>query len=135
MLSKTEKFMARYDMTMVDSSRKIPIASKFHIEHYMAASSTGEAYPVEYDYDTLVTLTVPRSRLDALAKIEMLFYGNFDSIARRDLFENWLNQQNEECKLRARYTAVGKAYENYQALLDWCGQTHRRITDIPPDFT
>lgn len=86
-----------------------------------------------YRSEPLLTVDIPLSKFEAIERLESIFFGNIDNIESRRVFEKWIEQQEEERRLRRQYPAVEKAYQEYTALLEWCGQANRKLTDIPSD--
>ena len=92
----------------------------------------------EFKYTTfqsepMLTVDIPLSKLEKLEQIESIFYGNISSIESRRMFEQWFNQQEEERRLRKCHPAAEKAYQEYQAMLLWCGRGDKKSFTIPSE--
>lgn len=85
---------------------------------------------IHYDTEPLVTFEIPLSKLEAIADLESLFYNNIEGDSRRHLFENWMDQQSDERHLRNTYKACQTAYDDYNAVLDWCRRNPKQFKDL-----
>jgi hypothetical protein len=122
-------FCRNYNITILDSTKRVERNDdvKLFTDHvdknvFKSAIST----------EPLYTVTIPESKLTFLSKIDKTFFNNVEHIAQRRMFDAWINQQEAEKELRAKYPAVQQAYEAYSTLLSLCNQnnTPKLNTDL-----
>lgn len=114
---KARKFLNRYSMDIVDANRrqqKCYLPPRYSIS---ARYADDELYqPMYYETETLFTIQIPESRLEALVD----FYDRAEDAIRHtgsmDMFNHFLQKQNDEKAFREKHPAVQKAYEQYQML-------------------
>jgi hypothetical protein len=120
MIEKTEKakkFLYRYNMEIVDANRRQQtcyLPPKYSIS---ARYADDELYQsMYYETETLFTIQVPESKLESLID----FYDRAEDAIRHtgsmDMFNHFLQKQNDEKSFREKHPAVQKAYEQYQML-------------------
>lgn len=120
MMSKSEKakkFLYRYSMEIVDANRR---QQKYYMPPRYSISARyddDELYQkIQYESETLFTIQVPESKLEALVD----FYDRAEDAIRHtgsmDMFNHFLQKQDEERAFREKHPAVQKVYEQYQML-------------------
>jgi hypothetical protein len=117
MMSKSEnakKFLYRYNMEIVDTNRRQqryvmdPRYARFDDEYLHQ--------PMHYETETLFTIQVPESRLEALIDLHDRAEDAIRHTGSMDMFNHFLQKQDEERVFREKHPAVQKAYEQYQML-------------------
>lgn len=112
---KARKFLYRYHMEIVDSNRrqqryvmpKFSINDKF--DDYLSA-------PMYYETETLYTIQIPESRLEDLVDFHNRVEDSIKYTGSMDMFNHFLQKQNDEKMFREKHPAVKKAYEQYRML-------------------
>ena len=89
-------------------------------------------HPPENDSEPLLTVEIPASKLEAMAEIEFIFYNKIGDIAAGNVFETWMNQQNQERMLRNRHPAIMQAYEAYSTLLHLATEKPLTFNNLQP---
>ena len=120
MLEKSEKarkFLYRYDMQIVDANRrqqryfmppKYSISPRYEVD---------ELYqPIHYETETLFTIQIPESRLESLVDFHNRVEDSIKYTGSMDMFNHFLQKQQEEKEFRMKHPAVQKAYEQYQLM-------------------
>ena len=85
---------------------------------------------MEAEYEPLLTITIPLSKLEALSNIDSVFYNNIEDVYARQIFESWMDSQREEKYLRQQYPAVQSAYEQYSMVLHLCREKPKKFKDF-----
>jgi len=131
---RARNFMRKYNIQLLNDNRRC--MTRMQPRLYFSFEQDKDYVsdmPPECNYEPLITVEIPLSRLDEIADLESIFFNNIDDENSRRIFQRWLEQQNEEKRLRDNHPAVKKAYEHYSAMLAWCGQANKKITDLPPE--
>lgn len=132
----TAGFVARYDIKVLDTNKQCvnrnTTRSPYltppweHTSQHEFASQYMDFYR-----EPLITLSIPQSKLEALIRIEEIFYGNIEDVGHRHIFEKWWLQEEEERQLRKKYAAAAQAYEEYRLTLKMLGQNPKKISPDP----
>jgi hypothetical protein len=114
-------FCRNYTITILDMSKRVvrnddPKLFVDHLDKNIFKSSIST--------EPLYTVTIPESKLSFLSKLDKTFFNNVEHMAQRRMFDAWINQQEAEKELRAKYPAVQQAYEAYSTLLSLCNQNN-----------
>jgi len=81
---------------------------------------------IEHRTEPLITLTIPKSRLDELENIYSVFFNNREIAAdQRRMFEIIMEQRSREQAVRRRVPGVQEAYEHYSTLLHLTGYSDK----------
>ena len=81
---------------------------------------------IESRTEPLITLTIPKSRLDELEKIHDIFFNNRETSAdQRRMVEIIMEQRYAEQAVRKRVPGVQQAYEHYSTLLHLTGYSDK----------
>lgn len=67
----------------------------------------------------LYTIEIPESSLNKMYELEKLVF-NTPSMSAYQLFDTIVNQKYEEERLRKKFPALQKSYENYSLMLNLC---------------
>lgn len=131
---RAKKFMDKYKIDFLSGSKRCIRISPM-TQYFISPTDKNIAQDCLPTYDTepLITVDIPLSKLEQLANLESMFYDNIEDANPRSIFRRWVDQQEEEYRLRTKFDSVRKAYEHYSAMLSWCGKTHKKITDLPPE--
>lgn len=131
---RVKKFMQKYKIDFLSDSKRCvrttPVTKYFVLE---SDKDVMQNSAIAYDTEPLITVNIPLSRLEQLANLESMFYNNIDDDYPRQLFQRWVEQQENEHFLRTNYSSVRKAYEHYSAMLSWCGKAKNDIKIFPPE--
>lgn len=119
-LEKSEnarKFLNRYQMDIVDANRrqqKCYLPPRYSIS---ARYADDELYQtIHYETETLFTIQVPESRLEDLVNFHNRVEESMKYTGSMDMFNHFLQKQDEEREFREKHPAVQKAYEQYRML-------------------
>lgn len=132
--ARIKSFMSKYKIRHLSSSKRC-VRTIPNLEYFANPDDkdTIHSHAPTFDSEPMITLDIPLSQLERIVNIEAMFFNNIDDGYPRNLFQRWVEQQEEEYALRIKFDAVRKAYEHYSAMLSWCGKAYRKITDLPPE--
>lgn len=112
---KAKKFLYRYNMEIVDTNRR----QQRYVMHPRYTARYYDEYlhqPMHYETETLFTIQIPESRLEALVEFHDRAEDAIRHTGSMDMFNHFLRKQDEEREFREKHPAVQKAYEQYQML-------------------
>ena len=112
---KAKKFLYRYNMDIVDSNRRRQIYN-MHSKYIARFDDEYLHQPMHYETETLFTIQIPESRLEALVEFHDRAEDAIRQTGSMDMFNHFLRKQDEEREFREKHPAVQKAYEQYQML-------------------
>jgi hypothetical protein len=72
---------------------------------------------MQYETERLYTVEVSESELTRIAEFESEVFNNMKKQGHYRLFENLMEQKEQEKYLKNKYPAVKKAYEHYSLML------------------
>lgn len=72
---------------------------------------------IQYDTERLYTIEISESELTRIAEFESQVFNNMKQQGHYNLFEDLVEQKEQEKYLRNKYPAVKKAYEHYSLIL------------------
>ena len=72
---------------------------------------------MQYDTERLYTIEISESELTRIAEFEAQVFNNMKQKGHYNMFEDLMNQKEQERALRDKYPAVKKAYEHYSLIL------------------
>ncbi len=111
-------FTNKYQINVISSSKRAVTRSHYATFHQCSSSPTVS----DFSSEPLFVVEIPLSKLDALARIDRIFYETsmFGGETRR-VFEQIMSQVEEEKRLRRNNLALKEAYDTYLTLLKICG--------------
>jgi hypothetical protein len=75
---------------------------------------------LEYKQQTRYTVQISETELENLQKFEDQVFNNMEISGHFNLFLTLMEQKEMEHKLREKFPALQKAYENYSLMLNLC---------------
>ena len=126
---KVKSFCDKYFVSIIDKSRRF---LRHRPSEYFSYAHDKELYqnPLEVESEPLLTVTIPLSKLEAIAEIEGLFFNNIEDVYSRRIFETWMDSQAEEKHLRQKYPTVQAAYEQYSMTLHLCREKPNKFKTL-----
>lgn len=110
-----KKFLTKYDVRIVDDNRRRNKMVPFHIN-----SKIEDPYTAIYgrvETEKIYTIEIPESDLHDLLEFHHRVEESIKRTGSMDVFEYFLKEKDEERNIRNTYSAVKKAYDQYQMLL------------------
>lgn len=114
---KAKKFLNRYQMDIVDTNRrqqKCYLPPRYSISARYADDELYQA--IHYETETLFTIQIPESRLESLIEFHDRVEESMKYTGSMDMFNHFLQKQDDEREFREKHPAVQKAYEQYRML-------------------
>jgi DNA repair ATPase RecN len=115
----TQKFCYDHNIRVVDSSKRAYRHTKSNTALFRFENDYNK-FQQEYmtfDTETLYTIEISESELDRVAEFENQVFNNMKQTGHYNMFEMLMEQKEEEQRLRNKYPAVRKAYEQYSLML------------------
>jgi len=114
-----KSFCDKYKINILDSNRRTPKLTKNEYFNDPLDKSVITTISV-IETEPLVTLEIPLSKLELMAKIEATYFNHEYSSGFRTLFEAMLDSAAQEKAIRDEVPAVAEAYSAYSTLLHLC---------------
>ena len=128
-VDKLKSFCNKYIIRILDDTRRF--AKIRPVENFSIPDNKDYyIHQMEAEYEPLLTITIPLSKLEALSNIDSVFYNNIEDVYARQIFESWMDSQREEKYLRQQYPAVQSAYEQYSMVLHLCREKPKKFKDF-----
>jgi len=115
-----KSFIQNHRINVLDTNKRANrytrMNTKFfqHSEDYNMMTAT-EAFL--YETERLYTVEISESELNRIADFESRVFNNMREHGHYNMFEDLMDQKEQERKLRDKYQAVKKAYEHYSLML------------------
>lgn len=115
----TKKFCAEHNMRVVDSSKRAYKHTRSNVALFNYADDYNKFHQEyqTFETETLYTIEISESELDRVAEFENQVFNNMKQRGHYDLFGVLMDQKEQEQRLRSKYPAVKKAYEQYSLML------------------
>ena len=115
----TQKFCIEHGMRLIDSNKRAYKHTRANVALFNYADDYNK-FLQEYqtfETETLYTIEIAESELDRIAEFENQVFNNMKQKGHYDLFGVLMDQKEQEQRLRSKYPAVKKAYEQYSLML------------------
>lgn len=115
----TKKFVAEHGIRVVDSSKRAYRHTRSNVALFQFHDDYNKFVNdhVTFETETLYTLEISESELERIAEFENQVFNNMKQQGHYNMFEVLMEQKEEEVRLRDKYPAVRKAYEQYSLML------------------
>ena len=115
-----EDFCHRHHLKILDTNKRFaryrPSYNYFSDpKDYNVISSMAQM-----ETEPLYTIEIPLSELTRIKEFEEQVFGNMKEMGHYGLFQNLMDQKEEEARIRRENPGVQKAYENYSLMLNLC---------------
>ena len=117
---KAKQFIQDHRINVLDDNKRAykhtRMAAKFfqYSEDYNMMNAT---QAMQYDTERLYTIEISESELTRIAEFEAQVFNNMKQKGHYNMFEDLMDQKEQERMLRDTYPAVKKAYEHYSLIL------------------
>lgn len=117
---KTKQFIQDHRINVLDDNKRAHkhtrMATKFFQfpEDYNKLTAT---QAIQFDTERLYTIEISESELTSIAEFEAQVFNNMRDKGHYNMFEDLMDQKEQEKMLRNKYPAVKKAYEHYSLIL------------------
>jgi hypothetical protein len=116
---ETQKFCYEHSIRVIDSNKRAYKHTQANVNlfHYADDYNKFLNEPIHFETETLYTVEIAESELERIANFEAQVFNNMKQRGHYDLFGVLMEQKEQEQRLRAKYPAVKKAYEQYSLML------------------
>jgi hypothetical protein len=116
---ETQKFCHNHRIRVIDSSKRAHVHTRANITLFNFSDDYNKFLQehMTYETETLYTVEICESELERIANFEAQVFNNIEKTGHYRLFETLMEQKEQEQKLRTKYPAVKKAYEQYSLML------------------
>ena len=114
----TKKFCAEHGIRVIDSGKRAFRHTKTNVALFRYEDDYNRFLQTNFtaETETLYTVEISESELDRIAEFESQVFNNMKQTGHYNLFEILMEQKREEHRLREKYPAVRKAYEQYSLM-------------------
>jgi hypothetical protein len=130
-MTQTEKlksFFEKYYIKVLNDTKRF--ARCRPLQYRCQEKDIDSIQNIEIDYEPLLTVEIPLSKLEHLMTIENMFFNNIDEVHSRRMFEHWMDQQRDERYLHEKYPGVKDSYDQYITILNLCRENPKKIKDL-----
>jgi len=115
----TKKFCAEHGIRVIDSGKRAYRHTKTNVALFRYEDDYNRFLNEHFtaETETLYTMEITESELNRIADFENQVFNNMKETGHYNLFEIMMEQKEEEQRLRNKYPAVRKAYEQYSLIL------------------
>jgi len=115
----TKKFCNEHGIRVIDSSKRAHKHTKANVSLFRYADDYNKFLnePIHFETEILYTVEIAESELERIADFESEVFNNMKQSGHYRMFEVLMEQKEEEQRLRNKYPAVRKAYEQYSLML------------------
>lgn len=115
----TKKFCDEHNMRVIDTGKRAYKHTRANVALFNYADDYNKFHQEyqTFETETLYTIEISESELDRVAEFESQVFNNMKQRGHYDLFGVLMDQKEQEQRLRSKYPAVKKAYEQYSLML------------------
>ncbi len=115
----TKKFCAEHGIRLVDSNKRAYKHTRSNVALFRYNDDYNKFLNEHFTFETetLYTVEISETELERIAKFEEQVFNNMKQTGHYNMFEVMMEQKEEEQRLRNKYPAVRKAYEQYSLML------------------
>ena len=114
-----DEFMNRHRIKILDTNKRALMAQKMNVDYFKFDDDYNKFKSLYQTVDTesLYTVEITKSELDRIAEFESQVFNNMAQTGHYRMFETLMEQKEREARLRDKYPAVKKAYQQYSMIL------------------
>ena len=119
-MTDIKKFLNNHSIRVLDDSKRSYKSNRFNTALFQFPDDYNKFIRdefVRYDTEKLYTVEIAESELERLARFEAEVYNHMQERGHFGIFEEIMQQKEQERYLEEKYPAVKKAYEQYSLLL------------------
>jgi hypothetical protein len=128
---KIISFCNKYHISILDDSKR---CAKLTSPRYLLNENYSEQEYMQniasYDTEPLLVIQIPLSKIEHIIEQEQLFFNNISEVYQRRMFEEWLEDRQNEKFICNTHPGVKEAYEKYKMMLALCNNKPNNIKDI-----
>ena len=114
-----QNFCHEHGIRVINSDKRAHKHTRANVAlfHYETDYNKFQQEYMTFETETLYTVEISESELTRIAEFENQVFNNMKDTGHYNLFETLMEQKEQEQKLRSKYPAVRKAYEQYSLML------------------
>jgi uncharacterized protein YktA (UPF0223 family) len=113
-----KEWCRRHGIVILDKNKRAHRYSKQNVKYFQDPADYNLIFEdITLETEPLYTLEITLSELERLAEFEQQVFNNLKENGHYNMFETIMEQKNLEKRLRNKYAAVQKAYEQYSMML------------------
>ena len=120
MNNNVKDFIQDHRINIVDDNKRAHKHSRMNTAFFQYSDDYNKMNAMEtmqYETERLYTVEISESELTRIADFESEVFSNMKKQGHYRLFENLMEQKEQEKYLKNKYPAVKKAYEHYSLML------------------
>jgi len=112
------KFCQDHKINLLDTNKRASRYHKVNVKYFRDSMDFNRVYEdIVVDSEPLYTVEIAESELKRIANFEQQVFNNMKQHGHYEMFNILMEQKEEEQRLRNKYPAVKKAYEQYSLML------------------
>ena len=115
-----DEFCQRHKINIVDTNKRYATYTALRPQYFNNPDDYNSINTeIVNSFEPLYTITIPLSELERIKEFEEQVFNNMKQYGSHhyQMFEVMMEQKHKEKKLRDKYPAVKKAYEQYSLML------------------
>jgi hypothetical protein len=115
-----KEFCQRHHINVVDTNKRYATYTALRPQYFNdSADYNSINTEIVNSFEPLYTITIPLSELERIKEFEEQVFNNMKQYGSHhyQMFEVMMEQKHKEKRLRDKYPAVKKAYEQYSLML------------------
>jgi hypothetical protein len=114
-----KQFIHEHRINIIDTNKRAHRHTRMNTKFFQFPEDFNimATQAIQFETEQLYTVEIAESELERIADFEQQVFNNAKNTGHYNLFQNIIQQKQEEKYLRERYPAVKKAYEHYSLIL------------------
>lgn len=115
-----KKFIQDHRINVLDDNKRAHRHTRMNAKFFQFPADYNmitATQAMQYDTERLYTIEISESELTRIAEFESQVFNNMKEQGHYNMFEDLMDQKEQEKMLRNKYPAVKKAYEHYSLIL------------------
>ena len=117
---KTKQFIGDHRINVLNDNKRAHKHTRMNTRFFQYPDDYNmmtATQAMQYDTERLYTIEISESELKRIAEFEAQVFNNMRDKGHYNMFEDLMDQKEQERMLRDTYPAVKKAYEHYSLIL------------------
>ena len=117
---KTKQFIGDHRINVLNDNKRAHKHTRMNTRFFQYPDDYNmmtATQAMQYDTERLYTIEISESELTRIAEFEAQVFNNMKQKGHYNMFEDLMDQKEQERMLRNTYPAVKKAYEHYSLIL------------------
>ena len=117
---KTKQFIQDHRINVLDDNKRAHKGTRMNTKFFQFPEDYNKmtaTQAMQFETERLYTIEISESELTSIAEFEAQVFNNMRDKGHYNMFEDLMDQKEQEKMLRNKYPAVKKAYEHYSLIL------------------